>query len=111
MSEPPTTVSDALAAFAEQGHVVNMIARPEAQVLCTGCRTLSPAADMHVVAIVRTEGASDPDDMTAVVAVVCPAQGEKGSLVLAYGPESSIEDSEVLAALEDSRAGTDHSGH
>lgn len=54
---------------------------------------------MH--ALCRVEGASDPDDMAAVVAVVCPRCSAKDALVLGYGPAASGADADVLLALPD----------
>ncbi|MGH9276891.1 MAG: hypothetical protein ACRD12_02090, partial [Acidimicrobiales bacterium] len=70
-------------------------------VLCMGCHQESPAEMMRVDAIERTEGASDPADMLAVAAVVCPVCQSHGVLVLGYGPEASEDDAEVLSGLRD----------
>ncbi|MCU1393189.1 MAG: hypothetical protein JWM34_1617 [Ilumatobacteraceae bacterium] len=51
----------------------------------------------------RLEGASDPSDAMAVVALTCPACNSRGTAVLAYGPAASKEDSDVLVALRDHR--------
>jgi hypothetical protein len=51
----------------------------------------------------RLEGASDPADMVAIVAVTCPRCGNQGTAVLAFGPAASAEDSDVLAVLRDHR--------
>lgn len=49
--------------------------------------------------LLRVEGASDPDDMAAVAGLVCPVCGARGTVVLKFGPEASVEDQEVLAAF------------
>ena len=49
----------------------------------------------------RLEGASDPDDMVAIAAIVCPACATRGVLVLGFGPSSSLVDAETLQALRD----------
>ncbi len=59
---------------------------------------------MH--ALRRTEGASDPADMLAVVALCCPACDTRGTAVLNYGPEATVDDAEVLVGLEDERRGS-----
>ena len=64
----------------------------------------SPPTDMAVETIRRTEGSSDPDDMLAVLPLTCPHCATRGTLVLAYGPEASPEDTEVLAALQNRRS-------
>ena len=56
-----------------------------------------PGAEVQLDNLRRTEGASDPDDMAAIAAVVCPHCGPKGTLVLQYGAEATPEENEVLA--------------
>ena len=51
----------------------------------------------------RLEGASDPAEMMAVVAITCPRCEARGVLVLGYGPAAAVEDSDVLRALDDQR--------
>ena len=38
--------------------------------------------------------------MLLVVGVTCPHCGTGGSLTLSYGPESTVEDAEVVLALD-----------
>jgi hypothetical protein len=47
----------------------------------------------------RTEGASDPDDMLAVVGLTCPRCGTQGTAVLGYGPEADPDDAEIVVRL------------
>jgi hypothetical protein len=61
------------------------------------------AKDMPVLELRRLEGASDPDDMLAVVAVECRNCGLRGSLVLNYGPTATEEDEAVLLGLGDAQ--------
>ena len=68
-------------------------------VRCEVCSTSTPAGELAVETVQRVEGASDPDDMAAVVPLVCPSCGAKDVLVLQYGPEASEADADVLAAL------------
>jgi hypothetical protein len=93
-----------LTAFEGRGYASNFAARDPASVECLTCRNRFPARDLSADAIERLEGASDPDDMLAVVALTCPACGARGSLVLSFGPEASVEDAEVLAGIEGPRA-------
>ena len=51
----------------------------------------------------RLEGASDPDDMMAVVALECGVCGAAGTMVLGYGPSATAADSDVLRSLRDHR--------
>lgn len=96
-----TTLAELLAAFEAEGYKVQMAVRPAGYVLCMGCQMESPAADMQVDAMERMEGASDPDDMLAVFALICPLCTSRGTLVVGYGPDASLDDSDVLAALGD----------
>ena len=68
---------------------------------CEGCDEPVAAADMKVDALYRLEGASDPDDMAAVLAIVCSSCATKATLVLHYGPMATADDADVLAALPD----------
>lgn len=99
-----STLSEILAALTAAGFDAQMTAREGATVMCFECRRSSPAQDFELSRLVRTEGASDPDDMAAVVALKCPSCGAAGTAVLRFGPEASIEDNEALRAFEDLRA-------
>lgn len=74
-------------------------ARPGAMILCFTCRREFPAADIDASGASRTEGESDPDDMSMVVPERCPNCGTAGVLAIQYGPGASEEEAEVLAAL------------
>jgi hypothetical protein len=85
------TLRDVLARIEPAGYrgqfSVPRDAAPDAgTVECLTCRKVSPAQDVRVDALLRLEGASDPDDMLAVAALVCPNCGTRGSLVVNYGP-------------------------
>ena len=95
-----------LAEFEAQGYGGQFAAREGARLLCFACSTEHDAATTAMTALRRTEGASDPDDMQAIVAVTCPSCHTKGTAVLNYGPEAPMADAEVLRALEDHREGT-----
>lgn len=75
-------------------------ATEDALVHCFTCGRDFPAAGIDASASRRLEGASDPADMLLVVGVTCPHCGTGGSLTLHYGPESTIEDAEVVRALD-----------
>ena len=94
-----STLAELLAAFELEGYRGQMAARPAGFVLCTHCHQESQAEDIQVDGLERMEGASDPDDMLAVVALVCPICNTHGTLVLGYGPEADPDDAEVLARL------------
>ena len=93
------TLGEILATLEAAGFTGQMAARPAGHILCLTCRQESPAADFDLQAMRRTEGASDPDDMLAVAALVCPRCGARATVVLGYGPDADPDESDVLAAL------------
>jgi hypothetical protein len=95
------TLGDILAAFEVEGYRSQMASAQAGHVLCLGCHVESPASEMRLDALERMEGASDPADMVAVAALVCPLCNAHGTLVLSYGPEASEDDADVLAVLGD----------
>jgi hypothetical protein len=84
-----------------EGYEGQFGAREGGRIRCFACRSDMAPDEASVEQIRRMEGASDPADMVAVLPVTCPRCGTRGTLVLGYGPEASLEDSEVLAALPD----------
>ncbi len=110
MSERPTqppygaTLGEIIRILEDAGFTAQMAARPGGMLLCFDCRTESHAAEFELQAQRRTEGASDPADMLAVVGLVCPNCGARGTSVLGYGPEADEVDAEVLAHLGVARA-------
>jgi len=103
MSEPardPRGLDEILAAMAADGFTCSMTAVAGGTVRCGECGQESPAGNFTVGALRRTEGASDPGDMSAIAALTCPNCGAKGSVVLRFGPEAGEADDDVLAALD-----------
>jgi ferredoxin len=92
-----------LAAFHDEGFTHEFHARPGGIVECGECHAPHRADALELHHLERLEGDSDPAEMLAVCAVVCPGCGMRGTLVLTYGPESTREDDEVLVLLEDAR--------
>jgi hypothetical protein len=103
-SSDGTTVVEVLKGFEDDGYTGNFGAREEAMVICFACHQLTPAREVPLELLRRTEGASDPADMAVVAAIVCPHCGQKGTLVLHFGAEATPEEDEVLRDLEDKRA-------
>ena len=95
------TLLDVLARFTQHGWSSQFAARGDGTVECESCHTSMAAADVPVLELRRLEGASDPDDMLAVVAVECANCGLCGSLVLNYGPTATEDDASVLLGLGD----------
>lgn len=98
------TLAASTDAFESQGFVGQFSVTDDAEVLCYSCHHAEPPEKIELDALRRTEGASDPDDMTAVAAIVCPDCHTKGTLLLKYGPGSSAEEAEVLRHIDDRRA-------
>jgi peroxiredoxin len=99
-----TTMTDVVHLYDQAGFTSSWEITATAQLRCGTCeREMSPSAvSMH--SFRRVEGASDPDDMAAVLALTCPLCSAHGTLVIMYGPQMSAEESDVLGALRDQRA-------
>jgi len=92
-----------IALFEKDGYTGQMAARPGGRLMCFTCHHESDVSDVEVEFLRRTEGASDPDDMLAVVALTCPRCATRGTVVLGYGPEVAEDDAEVLLRLASPR--------
>ena len=104
MSQPSSpkygaTLTEIIATLEAAGFTGQMASRDGGMIACLTCRQQSPAADFTLGAMRRTEGASDPDDMLAVVGLACPKCGTRGTAVLGYGPDSDPDDAEVVVGL------------
>jgi hypothetical protein len=96
-----TTLLEVIRRLENEGYVGQMAASDDGMIRCFTCRQDSPAADVHIQLLRRTEGASDPADMVVVAALICPRCGAKGTVALKYGPEASPEEVEALRLLDD----------
>ena len=104
MSQPSVpaygaTLTEIIATLEAAGFTGQMAARPGGMLQCLTCRQESGADEFTLGAMRRTEGASDPDDMLAVVGLTCPRCGTRGTAVLGYGPETDPDDAEVVVRL------------
>jgi hypothetical protein len=97
------TILDVLGELESLGFTGQFMPREGGQVECLTCHRLSPADETVFRHLRRLEGASDPDDMLAVVGLACPHCSAQGTAVLGYGPEAEAVDTEVLERLEDAR--------
>ncbi len=97
-----TTVVEILAGYAAAGYDTEMRITADGTIRCQACGREHRPADVHLDSVRRVEGASDPDDMQAVVALRCVC-GALGALALAYGPHAAAEEADVFAALPDHR--------
>jgi hypothetical protein len=99
-----STITDVLRTLEADGYRGQFIAREGGLLECATCRRRTSASTIEVDQVRRLEGASDPDDMLAVAALVCPVCETRGTVVLGYGPVAAADDANVLAGLEDAPA-------
>jgi hypothetical protein len=98
------TLADVLARDEHDGYTGQFRAVAAGQVQCLTCRGVFSALTVQIERLDRLEGASDPADMIAVVALRCPHCETRGTAVLNYGPEAEQnDDADVLVDLEDDR--------
>jgi len=83
-----------------EGFDAQFAAAPESKIRCTRGGHTFAASAARLDQSRRLEGVSDPDDMLMVFAMHCPICDAAGTLVLPYGPETGIDDADVLAALD-----------
>jgi hypothetical protein len=95
----PTGLVEILGELGAEGYTGQWSAVEGGSVRCGTCGRESRADEVDPVALRRTEGASDPGDMAAVVALACPHCDTKGALVLRFGPEAGTADADVLSVL------------
>jgi hypothetical protein len=96
----PRGLDEILAAFEADGFTCSMTPLAGGTVRCGECGQSPPAGEFTVASLRRTEGASDPGDMSAIAAITCPNCGTKGTVVVRFGPEAGEADEDVLAALD-----------
>jgi hypothetical protein len=97
------TVVGLLDRYAADGYDTELMVTREGTIRCLACEHESDPANTDLDSMQRIEGASDPDDLQVIAALRCPNCGALGAVVIAYGPNASPEDADVLAALEDRR--------
>ena len=102
-----TTLVEILTAMADDGFSANLTVTEDGAVRCPACRQETPPDEAELVSMRRLEGASDPADMQAVLALRCPNCHTGGVAVLNYGPEASAEEGALLIALGDGGDGGD----
>lgn len=99
-----STITDVLEGYAQGGFASSFVVTDDSELECVECGTESPASRVSMSSLRRLEGASDPSDMLAVVALTCPSCGSQGTVVLGFGPMATPQDSDVLKGLRDDRA-------
>jgi len=105
VAQDAQTLADAIAALEARGYTGQFRVLEQGRAQCLTCRRELAGARTAMESLHRLEGASDPDDMLAVVAMRCPNCDARGTLVLGYGPDASLEDSQLMLELQDARPG------
>ena len=98
-----TTLLEVLHGYESAGFDANFVPEEGGTVFCESCNSTVDAASVQMRSLRRLEGASDPDDMVAVVALECPICERAGTMVLGFGPAASEADHDVLVCLQDRR--------
>jgi hypothetical protein len=100
-TDPPddTSLHDVLARLEREGFVGQFRPGPAARIHCFSCGRDFAADQVSADSVSRLEGQSDPADMMIVIPLQCPHCEVRGTLVASYGPESTVEEVEVVTAL------------
>jgi len=103
-----TSLVSVLDRLEAEGWTTQLVPLEGGRLRCGHCRSELAAEDCRADVVTRLEGASDPADQLIVVPLICPVCDAHGTFVAHYGPESSSEEADVLAAL--SRAPSEAGG-
>jgi hypothetical protein len=95
-----TTAVAEIADLREQGYKADFAVGEGGVVRCSQCHHEERPGDLDVDVFRRLEGASDPDDMSAILALTCRECGTKGSVMVGYGPNASAEEGDLLLAID-----------
>ncbi len=98
-----TTLTEVLDQYERHGFDGMFAVTEFGLVECASCEALNEPEMVSMHSLRRLEGASDPDDSLAVLAITCPQCARQGTLTLMYGPMASTEESDVLSRLQDRR--------
>lgn len=98
-----STIIEVLEGYAQGGFCSDFVVTDGSDLECVECGAVSPATSVSMSSLRRLEGASDPADMVAIVAITCPVCGARGTATLGFGPMATRQDSEVLKSLRDDR--------
>lgn len=95
-----TTAVAELNELREQGYGADFVVQEGGAIRCTSCRTLEQPGEIEVDVFRRLEGASDPDDMSVILALTCRECGTKGVVMVGYGPNASPDEGDLLLAID-----------
>ena len=97
-----TSLVAVIAGYRARGYEADFHVADDGNLCCRVCGHCVVPATVTLDELRRLEGASDPADMLAVLAVRCPACGAKGTAVVQYGPEAELGHSILLRQLDTS---------
>jgi hypothetical protein len=111
MATPPqpgvpddVTLVQVLSELRDQGYDMDFfVDEDNGSVCCGACRACQSPTEVQLDGLRRLEGASDPADMAAVLALSCATCGRKGTAVVRFGPEASAGEAILLRHLDDLR--------
>jgi hypothetical protein len=98
-----TTLVDVLHGYEDAGWITNFELLEDGSVRCGTCQSVIAPDALEIHSLRRLEGASDPSDMLAVLAVRCPSCGGRGIVVVNFGPEMTEGQVRLLHEAEDRR--------
>ena len=98
-----TTLVEVLKEYEDAGWTTAFEVLEDGSVRCGTCQVVTPPSSLEIHSLRRLEGASDPDDMLAVLAVRCPSCGGRGVIVVNFGPEMTEGQVRLMHEAEDRR--------
>jgi hypothetical protein len=96
-----TTIVGVLQQFRDEGYGSDFLSEEGPALKCRECDHVIPVDQLELDALRRVEGASDPADMAAILALECPCCGARGTSLVSYGPTASRVEDELLSQLPD----------
>jgi hypothetical protein len=102
-AHPEPSVVEILRDYAGAGFNGDAFASEYGLILCGSCQSRLAASYVQVYSIRRLEGASDPADNLAVLAIICPVCQSRATMVLKYGPDASPDEVTIWHQTKDCR--------
>ena len=97
------SLQEVLGSYAAAGFTSDAYVNEAGMLECGSCNASSDPARVEVHSIRRLEGASDPADLSAVLAAICPACHALATAVIRFGPEASAGEQRVWEMMRDRR--------
>jgi hypothetical protein len=102
--QPEPSLVEVLDAYAQAGFSADAYAAEGGMILCGSCQSRMSPDHIDVHSIRRLEGASDPSDNMAVLAIICPVCRAHSTMVLKFGPEATPDEVTIWRQTNDRRA-------